>query len=628
MHLEQLRRQAKELRDAARRGDQEALDRIERAAPGMARVSLSVAQLALARELGFPSWPRLKAAIEADGPSLRRFLDASLDGPAALARRLLRDNPRVARSPLAAAALGDARAAVSDVLGLDAERGWPPLLYACYSRWHQFEPARTPDLTDTVAALLDAGADPGTHNGRLPNRGYRSALLGAVLTDKPEVVELLLTRGAPSDDRVSVRTAAELGHHRCLELLLEHGARVDGPWTIEAAVFARDAWAVRTMLAALADRGEDVPARATSLLGEAADRGAVDVIETLLEAGADPARVDGQALLRGAVRTGAFDAAELLRSRGAAGELTVVDRLVGACMRANREQAQRLADELDKPVALLAPADLAALVDAAARPETAPVELMLDLGWPVDVRNDLGETALHSAAYEGRINTVRLLLARGAAVDARDNRFKSTPLAYATVGSRERMHDPEASGDWAATVRELLDAGAERSDVWLSGEKAPSEEAAAILRSYGVVPASETEAEPPTEGEADAGPLPEIAELVRIAYETSDLDLFGSLLAPDVRWGAGPFGCFTREEVLAEYKELIDLGFAGELIAYEAPSEDTLIIQVRYHGAPSGTRQPPPGTRVQLLRLEDDLIASIDGYDDLKSARRELRSAS
>jgi hypothetical protein len=59
--LDQLRRQARELLRAAAAGEPSALSRI-RAVSG--RVSLSAAQLALAREYGFPSWPALHAAVE------------------------------------------------------------------------------------------------------------------------------------------------------------------------------------------------------------------------------------------------------------------------------------------------------------------------------------------------------------------------------------------------------------------------------------------------------------------------------------------------------------------------------------------------------------------------------------
>jgi hypothetical protein len=95
---------------------------------------------------------------------------------------------------------------------------------------------------------------------------------------------------------------------------------------------------------------------------------------------------------------------------------------------------------------------------------------MLDLGFSAAARDDLGETALHTAAYEGQAQTVRLLIDRGADIDARDGRFDSTPLAFATVGSGER---PNSHGDWAETVRLLLDAGAGREEVWIS-EKPPT----------------------------------------------------------------------------------------------------------------------------------------------------------
>src|SRR5689334_19656628 len=66
--LGQLRRRAKELRDAARRGDAAALDRFARHHSPAPRgtVSLAAAQLVIARELGFASWPRLRAAIDTE----------------------------------------------------------------------------------------------------------------------------------------------------------------------------------------------------------------------------------------------------------------------------------------------------------------------------------------------------------------------------------------------------------------------------------------------------------------------------------------------------------------------------------------------------------------------------------
>ena len=58
--LDQLRRQARELHRAAQAGDARALDRLRQVS---SMVALSAAQLAIARDHGFASWPRLKAEV-------------------------------------------------------------------------------------------------------------------------------------------------------------------------------------------------------------------------------------------------------------------------------------------------------------------------------------------------------------------------------------------------------------------------------------------------------------------------------------------------------------------------------------------------------------------------------------
>ncbi|HEY5015549.1 MAG TPA: hypothetical protein VII59_02085, partial [Streptosporangiaceae bacterium] len=98
-NLGQLRRQAKELRDAARRGEPGALDRVTRsyrAAP-QGGVTLGAAQLVIARELGFTSWPRLKAAVEARaataGQLAEAFAAASVEGRMREAATILAAHP-------------------------------------------------------------------------------------------------------------------------------------------------------------------------------------------------------------------------------------------------------------------------------------------------------------------------------------------------------------------------------------------------------------------------------------------------------------------------------------------------------------------------------------------------------
>jgi hypothetical protein len=91
---------------------------------------------------------------------------------------------------------------------------------------------------------------------------------------------------------------------------------------------------------------------------------------------------------------------------------------------------------------------------------------------------------LHAAAYWGKPEVVALLLDAGAELDARDDRFEGTPLAFATVGSGEQAGRP---GDWIETIRLLIEAGASREDVWIP-DKPPSEEVMDLFRRFGIAP--------------------------------------------------------------------------------------------------------------------------------------------
>jgi hypothetical protein len=84
--LEQLRRQAKDLLRAAKGGDADAFARIGAVSD---RLVLASAQLALAREYGFASWPRLKSEVERREILTSRDLDRL--------RRLLSEQPELAK---------------------------------------------------------------------------------------------------------------------------------------------------------------------------------------------------------------------------------------------------------------------------------------------------------------------------------------------------------------------------------------------------------------------------------------------------------------------------------------------------------------------------------------------------
>jgi ankyrin repeat protein len=627
--LDQLRRQAKELRDAARRGDAAAKERFTRQHPTGPQdaVSLAAAQLVVARELGFPSWPKLKAAIDdavAKSANVGDFVAASVDGRLRAARAIFGADPDIARrSLLAATVLGDAQA-VQDGLAVDPtaaaavddDRGWPPLLYACYSHWHHIDPARAPWLAEVVRLLLDAGASPRTNDGGRPR--YRSALKGSVEVDNPDVLEVLLDAGANPDDGESIGEAAGHGHHRCLELLLAHGARVTSTWALGAAVWADDPVAMRMLLDALAQGGASVADTATDTLLDAAGDASLEVVEALLAAGADPRAVDsdGISALRKAVRAGRSDTAARLRHLGASDDSTDVERFLGACLTADRHRAEQLLAEYPDLSGRLSDEDRAVIVHAAASRPVETIALMLDLGFSTADRNDLGERPLHSAAYAGKVQVVRLLLERGADVDARDDRFDSTALAFATVGSGEQGGEP---GDWIETVRLLVDAGAARAGAWVPG-KPPSEEVMDLVQLYGFT------ADEPTERPADeatpeptsvaTGVMAEIARQLEVAYRSRDLELLGSLLHPQVRWTGL---CQNRAQVLDWYRGLVAEGTVATVESVEV-DRNAVLLGLSVARQAEDARPAPPQRLFQVFSVEDELVVEIRAYPDRTSA--------
>ena len=206
-NLDQLRHQAKSLLKAAKAGERDAGRRMRQAGE---RLTLATAQLALAREYGFQSWPKLRVEVEARTLDLARkveeFLIASVRDWTGRAARLLEATPEIATFSVATAiVLGDV-ARVRSELGRDPElatridprSGWTALHLVTASRWHRLDPSRTEGLLSVAQLLLDAGADPNILTAR---RGFMTALGCATgsasvgMVNEP-MVRLLLERGA------------------------------------------------------------------------------------------------------------------------------------------------------------------------------------------------------------------------------------------------------------------------------------------------------------------------------------------------------------------------------------------------------------------------------------------------
>lgn len=350
-NLDQARRQAKELLRAARGGDARALARLAAVA---APQTLAGAQLALARELGVPSWAALvreiDARITAIPAEVLRFLGFSVNMQIGAAARLLHENPALAESGFpAAVVLGDAGRVEAELhrnpraaTRVDPGSGWTALHLACASRFH-LDPARAPGLVEVTRLLLDAGADiDGRSAGRRCWRPLECAVTSANSSRNNEpVIRLLLERGAPVRPETLLNALYAAGGTWCLELLI--GA------------------------------ASDTPELFTEALSEAVAGADLDAVAVLLAAGADPDAPgrDGRSARRRALTAGVAATVELIGG----GSVDPVDRLLEAIVTADVPAARRLTATDPGLVDRLDPADRAALVAAAEHGHLAAVEV-------------------------------------------------------------------------------------------------------------------------------------------------------------------------------------------------------------------------------------------------------------
>ena len=136
-------------------------------------------------------------------------------------------------------------------------------------------------------------------------------------------------------------------------------------------------------------------------------------------------------------------------------------KLTAACASGDEATAKallssnpRLASELDDD-------DRRMLAHAARDNDNQAVRLMLEAGWPPDVRGQHNGTALHWACFHGNASMARDLLRHGAPVNVKGDEYNATPLGWARHGSVNGWHSK--TGDYDGTIKALLEAGASES---------------------------------------------------------------------------------------------------------------------------------------------------------------------
>ena len=317
--LDHLKYQAKDLRKAHAARNAEAAQRLREFHPRFSRatdaeifdthLSLGDAQLAIARESGFPSWARLKRHIEKptlsdhlnlphheriEDPTFRRGVDLLDAGDVAGLRAHLNQHPNLVRQRVA-------------FEGGNYFRN-PTLVE--FAAENPVRRGKLPDtILDVVKVILSAGVEPSALNETMML--VSTGCVPRVCRVQVPFIDLLYEHGA--DPNSAVRAAALHHELESVNALIKCGAQIDFP--VAAALGGIEE--ARRLLPVASSEDRHLA------LSLASDFGDVEIVRLLLDAGEDPNRynpVGGHSHttpLHQAAGAGHEDVVQLLVTRGA-----------------------------------------------------------------------------------------------------------------------------------------------------------------------------------------------------------------------------------------------------------------------------------------------------------------------
>jgi ankyrin repeat protein len=543
-NLEQYKKQAKDLAKQCGVGMPDALTRLRQHHPRFHKqpesdvrpqaIALSDAQLVIAREHSFESWPKFSKHItmlnlirsvgSLEDP-VAAFIEVAcvprhtshVSGTLEHAEMILSRYPQVAASNVHVAAILADEARVRGFLERDPKNatatggphGWDALTHLCFSRYLRIDKARSEAFVRTARSLLEAGASGKTGWYEMidypnPRPVWESAIYGAAcIARHPELTRLLLEHGADPNDEETPYHVPEGYDNTVMKILLE-SRKLDERslvWMLVRKTDWHDLEGIRLLLQSGADPNLMTRFGNNALHHALRRDNALKIIELLLDHAADPTLKntrDGRSAPVMAARRGRSNVLALLEQRGIALDLKGVDRLIAACARGDREAIARLTADEPHLIQELVQQGGTLLAEFAGNGNVEGLQCLLDLGVSVSAVYKEGDgyfdiakdsSALHVAAWRAWPAAVKELLKRGAPVNVVDGKGR-TPLALAVKACVDSYWIERRSAD---SVEALLGAGAS-----VSGVEIPSgyEDVDRLLREYAAKQGVHAQAQP------------------------------------------------------------------------------------------------------------------------------------